>query len=192
MAPKKNEGIPYILEDMVFKSKNTFQPKLNSLLKDISDLSNGPKVSEKIWTIIGCLGSLSEKSFRNWCLWGELGTSKLVFVCKKCTALYTLKTERNVALTLFFISFFSEPSELVFDPSVDTMMRRWEDFQSMVDQAIIFIQKEVLGRCLGKVPATTWLELQHRGETVYDYMQMLQLKAAQLNSEVQAKCQSFH
>ena len=183
MAPKKNEGTPFILEDMVFKSKNTFQPKLNSLLKDISDLSNGPKVSEKIWTILGCFGSLSEKSFRNWCLWGELGTSKLVFVCK---------TERNVALTLFFISFFSEPSELVFDPSVDTMMRRWEDFQSMVDQAIIFIQKEVLGRGLGKVPATTWSELQHRGETVYDYMQMLQLKAAQLNSEVQAKCQSFH
>ena len=81
---KQNEGTPFILDDMVFKSKNTFQPKLNCLLKDIADLSNGPKMSDKIWTIMDTLGFLSEKSFQNWCLWGQLGTSKLIFVYQFC------------------------------------------------------------------------------------------------------------
>ena len=66
----------------------------------------------------------------------------------------------------------SEPSELVFDLATSKMLRKFHDFKSMIDQAITLIRKEVLGKCLARVPASTWMELQHLGDNAYDYMQM--------------------
>ena len=71
-----NEGASFILDDISFKSDNILQPRVDNLMKEVTDLKHSPASKAKIFEIIGTLAWLKEKCARFFCIWGEFGTSE--------------------------------------------------------------------------------------------------------------------